>query len=380
VHVAAEKPFGTSAADAEQLHGGILSAGVPEANLHLVDHWLSFFMNRKLPALRAIVQPRLGLNWDAGSVAKVVVTEFEARGLEGRGGFFDGVGQVRDMVQSHLLQVLALTLLDPAQEDVTAAKMAIFSNASVSDCSGGQYEGFLLEPKLKFHADSADATLCEVLLSVDTDAWRGVPMVIRTGKDMGTTLYTVEVFQKDGPGVLTFEIGKEETGLGGVKVRDWPLADSGELSVPGPGFPHAAPAEIRMTPAVSESGNGYIVNYSDPRLYFPKPYALMAASLLSREYEEAFVSYPECRRSWEIVTAGSPARCLDPGPGAVRVYQVPSKCGNTPPAVCWEKKTVQDVYNDTFKCTPQHDALYKNVSLYRAKCQPPARPALVLVV
>ena len=89
VHIAAEKPFGTSTSDADSLHASIISA-VPEDNLHLVDHWLSFFMDRHLPAFRSLVQPRLTgsgedkrLEWSGKDFSKIVVTEYETRGLEG---------------------------------------------------------------------------------------------------------------------------------------------------------------------------------------------------------------------------------------------------------------------------------------------------------
>ena len=140
VHVACEKPFGTSLADANSLASGIVAA-LTASHLHLVDHWVSFFMNKNLPTFRGLVQPRLlgsgangALEWSEKDFSKIVVTEYEERGLEGRGGFFDKVGQVRDMVQSHLLQVLALSLIDPSAPSKSAAKLAIFKAAFVEKC------------------------------------------------------------------------------------------------------------------------------------------------------------------------------------------------------------------------------------------------------
>merc|ERR1719361_640539 len=98
-------------------------------------------MVKNMPVFRQIVQARLGITWDRSSFRKVVVTEFEVRGLEGRGGFFDGVGQTRDMIQSHLLQVMALALMsDKPSLSRTQAKMEIFDKTQVTDCSKqGQY-------------------------------------------------------------------------------------------------------------------------------------------------------------------------------------------------------------------------------------------------
>ena len=109
MHVAFEKPFGggrDSLQDATDLHSTLVAAGLPERNIHLTDHWLSFFMLQNLKAFRQHVQSVLGIEWSTRDIEKVVVTEYEIRGVGGRGAFIDGLGQVRDMVQSHLLQVL----------------------------------------------------------------------------------------------------------------------------------------------------------------------------------------------------------------------------------------------------------------------------------
>ena len=98
---------------------------------------------------------------------------------------------------------------------------------------------------------------------------------------------------------------------------------------------------------------------------------MMISALLTGDYGQAFVTYPECHRSWEVVTGSGAAACLDPHPETVDVYKVPSTCGNTPPAVCYTGHTVEYAYDVTFACSAAHDALYKNVSLYQAKCHPP---------
>merc|ERR1712241_92947 len=106
-------------------------------------------MVKHIPTFRELVQPRLGVDMNGKTFKKIVITEYETRGLDGRGGFFDGVGQVRDMVQSHLLQVLSLGLAEPAPgEDLSAAKLRILESISIDACRLGQYDGFLFEPKL----------------------------------------------------------------------------------------------------------------------------------------------------------------------------------------------------------------------------------------
>jgi glucose-6-phosphate 1-dehydrogenase len=373
VHVAAEKPFGTSTESADKLYQAIVGTGMPKENLHLVDHWLSFFMTRHMLELRAAILPRLASKtpaaWNSRTFEKVVVTEFEERGLDGRGGFFDGVGQVRDMIQSHLLQVLSVSVLDTSTPvaSLSESKLALFNKTSLGAdaCKvSGQYDGFLLEPKLKFHGSFADTTLVAMDVNVDTEAWKDTQFIIQTGKSTGATVYTVAYHQRDGPGVLTFEMGAEEVGVAGVRVENWPLTDSSSWSAPGPGF---GAASIQATPNVI-GGTGWVVNYDTANLYFPKPYAMMSAALLTRQYGTAFVTYEACRRSWEIVTGSSPSVCLDKPPQEVLVYTPPSSCGNTAPSVCFGKTTVKDLYDDMFACTPAHGKKFKDVSLYKAKC------------
>merc|ERR1711896_75626 len=100
-------------------------------------------MNKHLPAFQTIVRPRLGLDWkwNTKGISKIVVTEYEERGFGGRGSFIDGLGQVRDMVQSHLLQVLALTLIEPGSKSTNEAKLDIFKSFALGSCELFQFDG-----------------------------------------------------------------------------------------------------------------------------------------------------------------------------------------------------------------------------------------------
>merc|ERR1712107_502756 len=121
----------------------------------------------------------------------------------------------------------------------------------------------------------------------------------------------------DGPGVITYNIGKEEVGIADISVRDWPLKDSSEFEVPLPGL--GKTQHRKVSPQVDEKGNGIIVSYNDPSLYFPKPYSKIATAFLTGDYSASFLPFTQCERSWEIVTGGSPAVCLDPKPEDVKV-------------------------------------------------------------
>ena len=191
----------------------------------MIDHWLNFFMIKNLPAFRPSVEAALGVKFSSARFSKIVITQYEERGLEGRGGFFDGVGQVRDMIQSHLLQTLALLLITPADatvESISTAKSHVVDGLMDGGmtCSFGQYDGFLLEEYLTYHAEFADSTLVSCNLTAKSNNMNGVEIVIRTGKMLGEFLYSIDMYQKGGPGVLTYDIGKESLNLGDVKVRE----------------------------------------------------------------------------------------------------------------------------------------------------------------
>lgn len=370
LQIAVEKPFGggrDSLGDATQLHESIVASGLPEDSLHLTDHWLSFFMNKHLPDFRKIVQPRLGIDFSTKDIQKIVVTEYEERGFGGRGAFIDGLGQVRDMVQSHLLQVLALTMLDPDHTDsIDSAKLNIFDSLSLASCELWQFDGLLESKDLTYHPSFADSTFSRVHLSSSLPEWSDVELIIQTGKSMDINLYTVEVYQRGGSGVLTYDVGKEEVGIADIKVENWPLVDSTSFEAPLPSFNVAS--TMAATPDVSVSGTGYILRYNDPSLYFPKPYSRIAIALLTGDYQHAFVTWPECLQCWTILTDSSPSVCLDPAPEVVEVYIPAFLCDKTAPAMCDQHETVQHKYDVTYACTAQNSIWYNDTDLYQAKC------------
>jgi len=365
--IAVEKPFGEgsdSLQDANDLFAKIIASGLPESNLHLTDHWLSFFMNANLPTFGRILQEKLGISWTSADIGRIVVTEYEQRAFGGRGAFIDGLGQVRDMVQSHLLQVLALTVID-ADADKDEAKLEFLNALSLDRCELKQFEGLLRSKKLKYHGDFGDSTFCRVFVKSSMAQWSNTEFVIQTGKSMDINLYTVEVYQQGGPGVVTINIGKEEVGIADVSVKNWMLVNDSEIDVPAPGFTGST---MKSTPSVDANGNGVVVNYNDDGMYFPKPYSKIVRALLASEYGEAFLTFPQCRRSWEIITGASPSVCLDPRPEDVAVYLPAFLCDLKAPEMCDQHKTVKDLYDTDYACTAEHDAWYSDIDFYKAKC------------
>jgi len=375
--VAAEKPFGNDLESAQELYTDITAtAGLPESHLLLIDHWLSFFMVPRLPLFASSVlfeclEGMEASTWGSASVGKIVITEHEVRGLEGRGGFFDGVGQVRDLDQSHLLQVLGNMVIDPSTDpgDIDAAKLAVFEELTVRTCNHGQYAGWLYEQDLGYHPTFADATLSTMYLTMGSETkWNETQFVITTGKLMDTTLYTVDLYQQGGPGIITLDIGAEEVGVAGIKVSNWPLQGSTDqctVTVPAPGFDTTG--TLTMT-SESENETTMLVSYDTEALYFPTPYSVMVSHMIDEDYTSGFVTWLECQESWRVITAGNVGICMDPPAGAVMVYQPPSCCGNTPPEVCYTDKSVQDLYDVQFACTPDNDVTWQCLNFYQDKC------------
>jgi glucose-6-phosphate 1-dehydrogenase len=358
-----------------------MAAGLPEANFHLTDHWLSFFMLQHLSRFRQRVAQVLDIDWSNKNIEKVVITEYEERGFGGRGAFIDGLGQVRDMVQSHLLQVLALAISDPSLP-ASEGKMQVLDSLTMTGCELKQFSGLLESRWLTYHPTFADSTFCRVQVSSNLPAWEDVQFVMQTGKAMDVNLYTINVYQKDDAGIITFNIGKEEVGLGDVQVSNWNTASQSEIQVQfeaaSPGFDDTA--TVGMTASVDNKGNGYILNYNQPNLYFPKPYAKIVSALVTHDYAAAFVTWPECKRAWEIVTGAGPSACLDPPPEAVGVYLPAFLCDKAPagqiaessgPAeFCDQHLTVKQLDDVKYACTDENDVVYGGeVDFYKAKCR-----------
>jgi len=159
-------------------------------------------------------------------------------------------------------------------------------------------------------------------------------------------------------------------------VTNWKLKDSTDFQAPLPGFTEGK--VMKVSPKVDAKGNGYILRYNDPALYFPKPYAKIAKALVTGDYGAAFVTWPECQRSWEIITDASAAVCLDPPPEKVQIYIPAFLCDKTAPDKCDQHETVLDKYAVKYSCTPQHNTWYADIDFYKAKCNVSADTAMLV--
>lgn len=183
--VMVEKPFGHDLASAQELNRELHKV-LKEEQILRIDHFLGKQPVLDIHFLR-FANELLEPVWDRNHVKAVHVTLAEDFGVDGRGAFYDAVGALRDVVQNHLLQVLALIAMEPpssARPDAIAdKKIELFramSDVDPAQCVRGQYEGYLNVHGVK--PDSLTETYVALRLAINNRRWEGVPFFVRTGK------------------------------------------------------------------------------------------------------------------------------------------------------------------------------------------------------
>ena len=199
-----EKPYGTSPESFRELDDLVLST-LKEDQVFRIDHFLGKEGTQDLHVLRH-ANGLFEHIWDAEHVAQVQIDVPETLDVSQRAGFYDATGAVLDMLVTHLFQVAAEVAMEPpasmAAEDLQEAREAVlgaFRPLDPAEVVLGQFEGYT---EIDGVADGSQTdTFVAARLWVDTDRWRGVPFLLRTGKKMAQSAQTVSLLLRkpDGP-------------------------------------------------------------------------------------------------------------------------------------------------------------------------------------
>ena len=199
VRISLEKPLGRDLASSREIND-IVAEAFPEERTFRIDHYLGKETVQNILALRfgnSLFEPV----WNARGIDSVQITVSETVGLEGRAGFYEDTGALRDMVQNHMLQLVALIAMEPPARydttDVRDEKAKVFralrtmKPEDVSACTvTGQYTGGAVNGEIvkgydeELGKDSNTETFVAIKAHVDNWRWQGVPFYLRTGKRM----------------------------------------------------------------------------------------------------------------------------------------------------------------------------------------------------
>ncbi|MBT8198812.1 MAG: glucose-6-phosphate dehydrogenase [Acidimicrobiia bacterium] len=200
--VVIEKPFGTDLASAHELNEAV-HRWFDESQVYRIDHYLGKQTVQNLLVFR-FANALFAQAWDRENIDNVQITVAESLGVEGRGGYYDAAGALRDMVQNHLTQLLTLVAMEPPvafeADAIRTEKVKVLKAVKPIDSTDvvyGQYDGYTDEPDVP--PTSTTPTSVALRLSIDNWRWQGVPFYLRTGKSLRARTTQIVVTFREPP-------------------------------------------------------------------------------------------------------------------------------------------------------------------------------------
>ncbi len=275
--VVIEKPFGHDLKSARELNS-VVEDVFPPDSVFRIDHYLGKETVQNILALRFANQMFEPL-WNANHVDHVQITMAEDIGIGGRAGYYDGIGAARDVIQNHLLQLLALTAMEEPVSfeaaDLRAEKAKVLSAVRplkdlARSTARGQYasgwqgsefvKGYLDEDGID--PNSRTETFAAIELEIDTRRWAGVPFYLRAGKRLGRRVTEIAVVFKRAPHLPFERTATEELGQNALVIRVQP--DEGITMRFGSKVPGTA---MEVRDVTMDFGYGHAFTESSPEAY-----------------------------------------------------------------------------------------------------------------
>lgn len=281
-----EKPFGTSKASAHQINADI-ARSFREDQVFRIDHWLGKELVANIAFVRftnIIFEPL----WNEQYIESVQIVLSEKQGINGRGAFYDAYGMLKDMIQNHVLQILALVCMEPPREFsaqmLREEKAELLSQVRVQNIIRAQYEGYTSEQGVA--QDSTSDTFAALKIVIDNKRWAGVPFYIKAGKALDKDAAAIHIKFKMAKCLLEF----------------CPI-DSNYLTIniqPNEGF--FLELNVKQ-PGVFNRVQPINLNFSHSSVWGPNTpaaYEVLLADVLRGDHF-AFVREDEIEHSWAIV-------------------------------------------------------------------------------
>ncbi|KAJ7565443.1 hypothetical protein O6H91_02G061300 [Diphasiastrum complanatum] len=288
--VVVEKPFGKDLASAEALSNQ-LGELFTEDQLYRIDHYLGKEIVQNLLVMRFANRIFVPI-WNRDNIANIQIVFKEDFGTEGRGGYFDEYGIVRDIIQNHLLQVLCLVAMEKpvtlTPEHIRDEKVKVLKaieSIKDKDVVLGQYDTYKDDPTVA--PNSTTPTFATVVLRINNERWDGVPFILKAGKALDSRKAEIRVQFKDTPGDI-FKCKKQ--GRNELVMRLQP-SEAMYMKVTQPG--------LEMSATQSELDLSYHQRYQD--IVIPEAYERLILDTI-RGDQQHFVRRDELKVAWQIFT------------------------------------------------------------------------------